>query len=341
MSDPIHLQLNFATTHKMDHLYSLLAPLIFQGDTAVQSDQDVQRMIAEVGSTMKPKFDCIPSFKDAAEYGKWLETFNLFKQIVEGHSFLLLRRDQNLRISADATFAKHDLEAERLVLSDKFASIAPNTIKPWGLDSLLSSRAKSRLVPPFELKLIEPLQPGAESKLTHHVWRAETRGEGGPLSVVIKIFDPIRQSFAETYNQVERKWQKNDTIWRSAREQFLRENWGYSILEDLQGGLLPHSYGFYKVGSPKLGNNAMVPRADTFFEQVDLPYASGVACHVMEDLGAFSGGQEYLASPPKQRKSHQRSKPWVCVDSRHLHLLSIEPGLLGHEYAEVCRYATL
>lgn len=93
----------------------------------------------------------------------------------------------------------------------------------------------------ISVKLEEPLSTG----FRHHaqVWKGELSytGAAKPLAVVVKIYDEVMYAYegSPPFN-----------FYKSCGQAFARERWAYGRLQTLQGCIIPHSYGFYKVRTP-------------------------------------------------------------------------------------------
>jgi hypothetical protein len=149
----------------------------------------------------------------------------------------------------------HNTQAGTLLITkgfSKFGFLTSHTyaIPPGGQTMAHKSTTKPEQRPkascvhsirPFDTRiaLIQRITPRFGCKA--QVWTANVNGN--PESVAIKIYQECLV-FGEPWWSVEDNKLKG--FWPE-EEQSHREAWAYYMLTDLQGSIIPHSYGFYNV----------------------------------------------------------------------------------------------
>lgn len=226
-------------------------PFIDIMTSAVQALPTIKEEVLKLNCNGLPDFPNKPDddLHGPREFYAWRESFKSAQKKVKKRAALHLQVNSTLSITNNSVFEPSALQVELETLSPTFTQAVPLVAGnlPWGLEHALSSpRKKERISQPFDLTLKAVLKTQND---VGSVWLADLKHQEGATKVVMKIFDPILQVFPEndsSYDLVMRRSTVATGRWWSSRESFLREYWAYNRLQDLQGSLLPYSYGFYK-----------------------------------------------------------------------------------------------
>lgn len=122
-----------------------------------------------------------------------------------------------------------------------------------------------------------PIRPGLELRIAKRITGNEPRHSqvyvatiGSDISLALKIYQP---SLADRMDLGLR--QDTDT-WSGILQQYLQEHWAYDRMRTLQGILVPHVYGFFRVSAFR------VSLCFSLHSQVDLPHGEPAVALVME-----------------------------------------------------------